>query len=377
VSVSRPCATDTDVGARHKNRENIMTITRFIGAGRLGVAATAALAMGFVAAAQPAGASASSTASVSNGTLNVVGTNANDQITLALAAGDPSMLEVDVGPHGSGVQRFDRSTFTAISVVLRSGDDQFSVVQTNGNFADEALTVHGGSGDDTITTGDGNDTIYGDAGNDTIHSGAGNDTVFGGRGIDFVNGGVGTDTAHLGSGRDSFEWNPGEGSDVIDGGSGIDTLVFNGANVDENMSLSANGHQTVFLRDKGNIRMDMNRVEQLALAALGGTDNITINDLTGTGFRRADINLAGSTGTSDGVLDNVVVNGSNRADHVAVSGRGSTVDVAGLNTDTTVTGADTRDHLQINTQDGNDSVHVDPSATALIGVTTDLGAGQY
>ena len=63
--------------------------------------------------------------------------------------------------------------------------------------------------------------------------------------------------------------------------------------------------------------------------------------------------------------------------HVAVTGDGSTVDVSGLRTETTITGADTRDQLQINTQDGNDTVHVDPRATALIGVTTDLGAGQY
>jgi len=353
-----------------------MTIYKFIGARQLGVASVAALAMGFAAAKPAAAANAGATAVVSYGTLDVVGTSGNDHITLALAPSDPNTLQVDFGPSGPGVQSFDRSAFTAISVFLRSGDDQFTIAQANGAFTDEALTVHGGSGNDTITTADGNDTVYGDAGNDTIHTGAGNDTIFGGSGDDFVNGGVGTDTAYLGSGRDSFEWNPGDGSDVIDGGSGTDTLVFNGANVDETMSLSADGHQAVFLRDKGNIRMDMNHVEQLALAALGGTDNITINDMTGTDFRRADINLAGSAGTPDGVLDNVVVNGGNRADHVAVTGDGTTIDVAGLKAETTITGADTRDHLQINTQDGNDTVNVDPSATTLIGVTTDLGAGQ-
>jgi Ca2+-binding RTX toxin-like protein len=356
--------------------EEIMTTHRFIGARHLGVAATAALAWGFVAA-QPAGASASPSASVAYGTLTVVGTSANDEITLALAAGDPNTLQVDFGPSGPAVQSFDRSTFGAISVFLRSGDDQFAVQQANGAFADEALTVYGGSGDDTITTGDGNDTIDGGAGNDTIHSGAGDDQILGRSGDDFVNGGRGTDTAFLGSGRDTFEWNPGEGSDVIDGGSGTDLLVFNGAAGNENMSLSANGHQAVFLRDVGTIRMDMNHVEQLAVAALGGTDTITINDMRGTDFRRADIDLAGPDGTSDGVLDNVIVNGSDRADHVAVTGDGTTVDVAGLKTETTITGADTRDQLQVSTQDGNDTVHVDPSATALIGVTTDLGAGQY
>jgi hypothetical protein len=353
-----------------------MTVHRFLGARQFGVAATAALAMGFVAA-KPAAASPSGSASVTYGTLTIVGTSHNDQITLSLAPGDPNTLHVDFGPSGPRVQSFDRSTFSAISVFLRSGDDQFSVQQANGTFTDEALTVHGGSGDDTITTGDGNDTIFGGAGNDTIHSGAGDDTVFGGSGDDFVNGGRGTDTAFLGSGRDSFEWNPGDGSDVIDGGSGTDTLVFNGANVAENMSLSANGHRAVFLRDVANIRMDLDHVEQLALTALGGTDTVTINDLSGTDVRRADINLAGPGGTPDGQLDNVIVNGSNKADHVDVTGDGTTVDVAGLRTETTITGADTRDHLQVDTQDGNDRVHVDASATALIGVTTDLGAGQH
>jgi hypothetical protein len=58
-------------------------------------------------------------------------------------------------------------------------------------------------------------------------------------------------------------------------------------------------------------------------------------------------------------------------------GVGSQVDVSGLHTETLVSGSDPAlDHLQIKTLDGNDTVTVDPSALALIGVTTDLGPGQ-
>ena len=45
-----------------------------------------------------------------------------------------------------------------------------------------------------------------------------------------------------GNGKDFFVWNPGQGSDAVDGGNGNeDVMQFNGANVNETMSLSANG----------------------------------------------------------------------------------------------------------------------------------------
>jgi hypothetical protein len=196
--------------------------------------------------------------------------------------------------------------------------------------------------------------------------GAGNDSVFGRRGID---------TALLGAGDDSFQWDPGDANDVIDGNAGTDTLMFNGANINEVMSLSANGSHSVFLRNIANIRMDMNNVEQLNLAALGGTDDITINDMSGTGFRQANIDLS-SAGASDGVLDTVTVNGTDKADRVNVSADNGGVDTTGLRTSTRITGADTRDQLHVSTFGGNDSVTVDRGATALIGVAVDLGSGQ-
>ena len=96
-------------------------------------------------------------------------------------------------------------------------------------------------------------TIDGGAGNDTITGGDGNDTLIGGDGNDLIIGGRGNDTALLGAGDDTFVWNPGDGSDIVEGQDGIDTLQFNGANINENIDISANGGRVRFTRDVANI----------------------------------------------------------------------------------------------------------------------------
>ena len=129
----------------------------------------------------------------------------------------------------------------------------------------------------TIDGGGGNDTITGSAGADTLLGGSGNDTVIGGRG---------NDVAFLGSGNDTFVWNPGDGSDIVEGQDGTDTLLFNGSNVAERIDISANGSRVRFFRDVGNVTMDLNGTEQINFNALGGADNVTVNDLSGTGVKQ-------------------------------------------------------------------------------------------
>ena len=194
----------------------------------------------------------------------------------------------------------------------------------------------------------------------------GRDVLVGGNGADFVNGGVGTDLEVLGNGDDTAAWNPGDGNDTIDGGLGRDTLAFNGSNGDELMSLSANGPSAVFLRNLGNIRMDLNGVERLDLATFGGVDTVTIGDLSGTDVTTADIDLAATTGAADTKDDTVQVFGTNQADRVDVTADGGAVEVTGLAAQTSVTGGDPTDRLQINTLGGDDSVTVSDSARALL-----------
>ena len=327
--------------------------------GRLGLAAgaAAALTVGLVAAG-PAGAAPRTSASVSDDTLVVNGSSASEALALRLAAGDANTLQVDFGNDGSAEHSFDRSTFSSIEVFLRSGHDQFLVDQVNGTFTDEGLTVDGGSGNDTLDGGDGVEVFYGSSGRDAVDGNRGNDT-----GI-------------LGSGQDSFRWDPGDGSDVVEGNSGTDTLDFNGAAANENMSLSANGERSLFLRDVANIRMDMDGVERLDLTALGGVDTMTVGDMTGTDFRQADVDLSGPTGGGDGLSDTVTVNGTNRADRIDVSADGDVVDVAGLRTTVDVAGGELIDRLQVNALGGNDEVDVDQAALDIINVIVDLGSGE-
>jgi Ca2+-binding RTX toxin-like protein len=273
-----------------------------------------------------------------------------------------------VTPNGSRV-RFDRVTPAPFSldigtsenlvVNMNGGDDTFTA--SNGLAGLISLTVDGGAGNDTIIGGDGNDRLLG---------GDGNDLIIGGRGSDVMLGGAGDDT---------FVWNPGDGSDVIEGQGGHDTLQFNGANVSEKMDLSANGSRLRFTRDVGNVTMDVNGVEQVNVVALGGADNITVNNLSGTDVTQVNIDLSTppGSGTGDGQADTVTVNGTNHADTIQISGSGTNYTVSGLHATVNVQGSEgANDNLMINALDGNDTVNASGLRAGVVNLTIDGGAGN-
>ena len=332
---------------------------RSLSARPLGLAAAAALAVGLTSAGpaliSPAAAAESvGSAFIANNTLTIVGTNGPDVVALD---GDATEARVTFGADPGKVHHFNLADITAISVSLGNGDDQFT--EQSGVLANKTLTVAGENGNDSITTGDGSDVILGGNGDDRVDAGRGNDSV------------------SLGNGTDFFVWDPGEGSDAVDGGNGSeDVMQFNGANLNEIMSLSANGSRAVFLRNLGTIRMDMDDIEIFNLRALGGVDDVTVNDLEGTSIRHVNIDLSGAGGAGDQAADVVTVIGTNQADHVDVTTNGGQVDVAGLRAHTQITGGETRDHLQVDVLDGNDRVTVDPNVSTIIGVAVDLGPGQ-
>src|SRR5262249_35848214 len=139
----------------------------------------------------------------------------------------------------------------------------------------ENLVLNMDGGDDTFSASGNlapliNLTIDGGAGNDTIRGGNGADTLLGGDGNDFIDGNQGNDTAFLGAGDDVFQWDPGDGNDTVEGQAGFDTLVFSGANINENIDISANGGRVRFFRDIASVTMDVNGVERIDFHALGG-----------------------------------------------------------------------------------------------------------
>jgi len=248
----------------------------------------------------------------------------------------------------------------------------------------ENLVVNANGGDDVITVGNGlanliKLTIDGGAGNDTITGGDGDDTLIGGDGNDVITGGRGNDTALLGTGDDTFVWNPGDGSDSVEGQDGFDTLVFNGANVNENIDISANGERVLFTRNLANITMDLNGVERIDFNALGGTDNIVIGDLSKTGVTQVAIDLASSPGTTtgDGQPDTVTVNATKGSDQITIAGSGASVAVSGLSAQVTIDGAEAaNDLLVVNGLGGNDNIDASALNAGVIKLTIDGGGGN-
>jgi Ca2+-binding RTX toxin-like protein len=178
-------------------------------------------------------------------------------------------------------------------------------------------------------------------------------------------------------GDDTFVWNPGDGSDVVEGQAGTDTLLFNGANVNEKIDISANGSRATLFRDVGNITMDLNGVEHIQLNALGGADTITVNDLTGTDVNQVAIDLASppGSGKGDGQADTIVVNGTAGNDVINIVNNNGVVTVTGLATTVTITGFESTDHIVINGLGGDDVINASGLGTAMR-LTADGGPGD-
>jgi Ca2+-binding RTX toxin-like protein len=260
---------------------------------------------------------------------------------------DPAPFSIDIG------------TTEKLTLNANGGNDSFSAT---GNLAALiAVTVDGGTG---------NDTILGTNGIDTLRGGDDND---------FVDGQQGNDVAFLGAGNDTFQWDPGDGSDTIEGQDGADTMLFNGSAGDEIFEASANGGRVRFTRNLGNIVMDTDDVERIDLKALGGVDLVTVNDVAGTDLTAIATDLAGVIGgtTGDGAADNVVVAGTNDDDAITVSGQGAAVQVDGLAARVTVANAEPgSDRLTVSALDGDDVVDASQVAAGSMLVTLDGGAGD-
>jgi hypothetical protein len=115
--------------------------------------------------------------------------------------------------------------------------------------------------------------------------------------------------------------------------------------------------------------MDLDDVEAIDVRPLGGTDAVTINDVTGTDLERVDIDLGAALGGSagDGLADTVTVIGTAGDDTVAATASGAAVDVSGLAAFVQITNADpASDALVIDTLAGADVVALDPALAALI-----------
>jgi Ca2+-binding RTX toxin-like protein len=282
-----------------------------------------------------------------------------------LSGTDVTDIGIDLrGPNGGGDGAADTVTANGTN-----GADVFGVVGDAGGIkvfglradidiffaeaSNDRLVLNGLGGDDVIDA----TSLKADGIQLTLNGGLGNDVLIGGAGDDLIIGGDGNDLALMGAGDDTLVWNPGDDNDTLEGQAGFDTMLFNGANVSENITISANGGRTLFFRDVASVAMDLNDVEQITFNALGGADTIVVNDLSGTDITKVRINLAASNGAGDAQPDTVIVNGTNSDDVIIVVGDSGVVQVLGLDYVVEIVGFESaNDRLVINSFAGDDVI---------------------
>jgi Ca2+-binding RTX toxin-like protein len=261
----------------------------------------------------------------------------------------------------------------AADITLGNGDNRFT------DFGDGDVNMHLGDGNNSISSGGGNDTI--------IASGVGNDYIQGGDGDDFIQGSDGNDQELEGEGGNDTIFgmggddrlvfsasaginHVGDGMDRIDGGAGNDFLATYGSAHGDHWNLSAlsNGH-ALLMQDDGSVNnADLVSVEEIDITTPGedgvhasGRDFINIGDMTGTGVKLVDIDLAGPNLTSgDGQVDTINL----------VANAGQNVTVSLVHGELVITGL--AEKVVIEHFDANDVVNIEGAGH----VTNNLAAGQ-
>ncbi len=158
--------------------------------------------------------------------------------------------------------------------------------------------------------------------------------------------------------------------------------MFNGANIAENIDISANGSRVRLTRDIGTVVMDVNGTETLDVNARGGADTVTVNDLTGTDVNQVNINLSGTgapDGAPDGAVDTIQINATNDDDVITINNVGNGVvnvhmldEATGVTRDVTISNFDATDKIVINGLGGDDVIN----ATGLTGMQLTANGGD-
>ena len=138
------------------------------------------------------------------------------------------------------------------------------------------------------------------------------------------------------------------------------------------MDASANGGRVRFTRNIANITMDLNDVESITARTVGGADDVTVHDLSGTDIRRVTTDLGGN----DGSTDRVNAEATNGDDVASITGAGPDATVSGLAARTVVAGAGAGDRLTVRTLAGDDVLDATLMPAGAVLLTLDGGSGD-
>jgi Ca2+-binding RTX toxin-like protein len=231
---------------------------------------------------------------IHRGQLNVLGTAANDKITLRLKPGNQSRLQVDVGSNGSAEFTFKRSAFRRIVVHTRPGSDAMTIDESHGPFTNTEAT-----------------SLFGDAGSDLV--------------------------------------------------------VGKGSNAAEKFEFSREGARLRAARNGNAYRAS---VERFDLRAVGGADNVVVNNLAGAGLGQLNADLG-----QDRAADVVDIKGSAAANELRVGGG---ISIGGVGAAVKVLRAQAaNDKLNLDPGPGSDRVTIEGAAgNDIIGVAASAVASH-
>jgi Ca2+-binding RTX toxin-like protein len=306
---------------------------------------------------------------ISNGVLEVVGSNAADNVTLQPTPGDASQTQVV--NNGTVVGSFANSSFSSINVNLLAGDDHLNLLDTGGSsglaFFGVPVTVDGGTGLNTLGLDDHTSSsanFYTVTSNTLSRSGG-----FGG--VTFAN----------------------LGDVILADGSAINSI--NVLSTSANLDLYAVGQDSVYIGSNGSAGGGTVQGIQgvVTVAPAGGTASLTVDDsgdstgrtvtltntlVLGTVFMGRIIGLAPApiqwfpkfpTSTSSGEVTDLTVFGGSGGNTFNVMGTSNFSQYTGLDTGTgtnTVNVEATTGTLTVFTQ-GHDSIYVGSNGSALGG----------
>ena len=252
----------------------------------------------------------------------------------------------------------DIGTSEKLVLNANGGDDSFSAT---GNLAALiAITVDGGTGNDTLLGSNGVDLLLGGDGNDFVDGQQGNDVGSPRRRRRHASSGIRATAATSSRARTAPT-----------------RCCSTAAPATRTWTPPPTAGACGSPATSRNIVMDLDDVESIVAKALGGTDTLTVNDLSGTDVADVQADLAAVGGGDDPAADNVVVNATNGDDVVTVTGAGPTRRSAASPPRVSVSGAIAgSDRLTVNALAGDDVVDASGLAATSALLTANGGDGD-
>ena len=164
---------------------------------------------------------------------------------------------------------------------------------------------------------------------------------------------------------------------TIDAGEGADRVDVVGSAANDALDVSSNGSR---VRLSGAAAMDLEGVEEIDAALVGGRDTLTVDDLSGTGATAVTADLAGVPGgaAGDGSADAVIVEGTDGDDSIDVKGSAAAAGrtVTGLPALVRIERPEAGDSLQVKARAGSDRVSARALMVDVPELTIDAGDGD-